>query len=74
MKQKILELKKKTSLYEIALDIGISEATLYNYVNDYKKISEKSVDKIRKYFRKREEKNENTTNYEQNTFFRESRK
>ena len=64
MKQKILELKKKTSLYDIALDIGISEATLYNYVNDYKKISEKSVDKIRKYFRKREEKNENTSNYE----------
>ena len=64
MKQKILELKKKTSLYDIALDMGISEATLYNYVNDYKKISEKSVDKIRKYFRKREEKNENTSNYE----------
>lgn len=64
MKGEILKLKKKESLYEIALDIGISEATLYNYVNDYKKISEKSIDKIREYFRKREEKNENTTYYE----------
>jgi plasmid maintenance system antidote protein VapI len=63
MKGEILKLKKKESLYEIALDIGISEATLYNYVNDYKKISEKSIDKIREYFRKREEKNENTTYY-----------
>ena len=63
MKQKILELKKKTSLYDMALDMGISEATLYNYVNDYKKISEKSVERIKEYFRKREEKNENITYY-----------
>ena len=62
MKQKILELKKKISLYEIALDIGISEATLYNYVTNYKKVSEKSAEKIREYFRRREE-NENITYY-----------
>ena len=49
MKVDILNLKKKMSLYEIALDIGISEATLYNYVNDYKKISKKSVEKIKEY-------------------------
>ena len=52
MKQKILTLKEKLSLYEIALDMGISEATLYNYVNDYKKISEKSIEKIRRYFKR----------------------
>ena len=61
MKSKILSLKEKTSLYEVALDIGISESTLYNYINDYKKISKKSKDKIRMYFKRREE-NENYTN------------
>ena len=39
------------SLYEIALDIGISESTLYNYINDYKKVSKKSENKIKEYFR-----------------------
>lgn len=61
MKQKILKLKKRLSLYDIALDIGISESTLYNYVNEYKQISKKSEEKIEKYFRRREE-NENITN------------
>ena len=61
MKSKILSLKEKISLYEVALDIGISESTLYNYVNDYKKISKKSRDKIRMYFKRREE-NENHIN------------
>ena len=61
MKQKILKLKKRLSLYDIALDIGISESTLYNYVNEYKQISKKSEEKIKKYFRRREE-NENITN------------
>lgn len=61
MKSKILSLKEKTSLYEVALDIGISESTLYSYINDYKKISKKSRDKIRMYFKRREE-NANCTN------------
>jgi transcriptional regulator with XRE-family HTH domain len=61
VKQKILKLKKRLSLYDIALDIGISESTLYNYVNEYKQISKKSEEKIEKYFRRREE-NENITN------------
>jgi transcriptional regulator with XRE-family HTH domain len=61
VKQKILKLKKRLSLYDIALDIGISESTLYNYVNEYKQISKKSEEKIEKYFRSREE-NENITN------------
>ena len=39
MKSKILKLKEKMSLYEVAVDMGISESTLYNYLNDYKKVS-----------------------------------
>lgn len=62
MKQKILSLKEKISLYEIALDMGVSESTLYNYVNDYKKISKKSRDKIRMYFEKERVTNESNTN------------
>lgn len=61
MKLKILSLKERMSLYEIALDMGISESTLYNYVNDYKKVSKKSVDKIRMYFKEKERVNENYT-------------
>lgn len=61
MKLKILSLKERMSLYEIALDMGISESTLYNYVNDYRKVSKKSVDKIRMYFKEKERVNENYT-------------
>lgn len=49
MREKILELKKKYSLYEIALDIGISESSLYNYVNKYKNVSRKIVNKIERF-------------------------
>jgi hypothetical protein len=69
MKEKILKLKEKESLYEIALEIGLSEATLYNYLTDYKKISEKSIGKIERYFKRREN-NENTTYNKQNTIFK----
>lgn len=62
MKEKILKLKEKKSLYEIALDMDISESTLYNYINDYKKISRKSIDRISNYFKKKErEEYENST-------------
>ena len=37
LKEKLLKLKKEKSLYEVALDSGISESSLYNYLNDYKK-------------------------------------
>ena len=67
MKLKILSLKERMTLYEIALDMGISESNLYNYVNDYKKISKKSRDKIRMYFKRREE-NENYTNQTNRNF------
>ena len=62
MKQKILKLKEKESLYEIALEVGLSETTLYNYLTDYKKISEKSIRKIERYFKRREN-DENIANY-----------
>ena len=60
MKKKILKLKKKISLYEISLDMGISESSLYNYLNDYKTVSSKIKDKITRYFKERE--NASTTN------------
>jgi DNA-binding LacI/PurR family transcriptional regulator len=72
MKSKILSLKEKISLYEVALDIGVSESTLYNYVNDYKKISKKSRDKIRMYFKRREE-NENYANQTNRNFIQDSK-
>ena len=53
MKRKILNLKNRMSLYEIALDIGISESSLYSYVNDYRKVSPRIVAKIREYLRMR---------------------
>ena len=53
-------MKKDRSLFEIALDIGISESSLYNYVSDYKNISNKTLNKIKDYFRRREY--ENITN------------
>lgn len=71
MKSRILNLKKNKSLYDIALDIGISESTLYNYVNDYKNISKKSKEKIRVYFERREE-NENYTNQTNRDFIQSS--
>ena len=63
MKNKILKLREKMSLYEIAIEIGISETTLYSYINDYKKVSRKSIGKIERYFKRREN-NENITCYE----------
>ena len=68
MKLKILSLKERMNLYEIALDMGISESTLYNYVNDYKKVSKKSVDKIRMYFKEKERVNEDYTDQTRRDF------
>ena len=73
MKSKVLSLKERMSLYEIALDMGISESTLYNYINDYKKISKKSIDKIRMYFKEKERVNENYTNQTNRDFIQGSK-
>ena len=54
MIQKILELKKEKSLYEIALDIEVSESSLYNYINNYRKLGKKTLEKIRAYFERRD--------------------
>jgi DNA-binding CsgD family transcriptional regulator len=53
MIQKILELKKEKSLYEIALDMEVSESSLYNYINNYRKLGKKTLEKIRAYFERR---------------------
>ena len=39
-------------MYEIALDMGISEYSLYCYVNNYAKVSQKRKDKIQNYLKK----------------------
>ena len=49
MKHEIMNLKRERSLYDIALDIGISEASLYCYLNNYRKIGDKVLIKIREY-------------------------
>ena len=52
MKHKLLELKSTKSLFEISLDIGVSESSLYNYLNDYKEISKPIREKIESYLEK----------------------
>lgn len=47
--QALLKLKKTKSLYDIALDIGISESSLYNYVNKYKPVGKSITEKIERY-------------------------
>lgn len=61
MKSRILRLKQKKSLYSIALDIGISEYSLYCYVNNYNKVGVKTINKIREYL-KGGKRNENKSN------------
>ena len=51
MKEKILKLKSKKSLYEVAIDIGVSEASLYCYLNNYKKVGKKVLSKLEDYFK-----------------------
>ena len=50
---KIKKLKESKSLYEIALDIGISEYSLYCYFNRYNKVGSRVKNKIEKYFKER---------------------
>ena len=69
MRNKILKLKEKMSLYDMALDIGISESSLYNYLNSYRNVSTKTENKIREYFKK-ERVNENTTRKKYSNFYK----
>lgn len=43
---------KKKSLYDISLDMGISEYSLYCYINNYNKVSDKRKNLIEKYLKK----------------------
>ena len=45
----VLTYKKNTSLYDIALDIGISESSLYKFMKD-NKLSDKTLNKINNWF------------------------
>lgn len=49
IKQLVLTYKKNTSLYDIALDIGISESSLYKFMNG-DKLSDKTLNKINNWF------------------------
>ena len=51
MKEKILKLKSQKSLYEVALDIGVSEASLYCYLSNYKKTGKKVLERLENYFK-----------------------
>ena len=47
-----LKLPQNKSMYELALDMGISEYSLYCYVNNYNKVSEKRKKLIENYLKK----------------------
>ena len=49
---KILKMKESKRLYEIALDMGVSEYPLYCLINNYKKVGERTVRKIENYLEK----------------------
>jgi len=49
---KMQKLLKKKSTYDIALDMGISEYSLYCYVNNYDKVSAKRRKLIENYLEK----------------------
>ena len=49
IKQLVLTYKKNTSLYDIALDIGISESSLYKFMKG-NKLSDKTLNKINNWF------------------------
>lgn len=40
------------NLFEIAMEIGISESTLYSYLNNYRPVSDNMKQKIENYFEK----------------------
>ena len=51
MKSNIEKLKKTKNMLMIALDMGISESSLYNYINNYKPVSKKMKNKIEDYLK-----------------------
>ena len=60
MRQKLLKLKETDNLYNMSLDIGISESSLYNYMTERRKVSTSILEKIKKYLEEKEI--ENITN------------
>lgn len=52
----ISKLLQTQSMYDLALDIGISQYSLYCYVNDFAKVSQRMKDKIQAYINKKVDK------------------
>jgi hypothetical protein len=52
----ISKLLQTQSMYDLALDIGISQYSLYCYVNDFAKVSQRMKDKIQTYINKKVDK------------------
>lgn len=53
MKASISKLLKTQSMYDLALDMGISEYSLYCYVNNYDKISQRRKQLIENYIQQK---------------------
>lgn len=49
LKEAIMKAKDKTNLYDVALDIGCSESSLYKYLNEGK-IGKKVYNKIKNWY------------------------
>ena len=53
MKASISKLLETQSMYDLALDMGISEYSLYCYVNNYDKISQRRKQLIENYIQQK---------------------
>lgn len=51
MKNKLHELLQTQSMYDLALDIGISQYSLYCYINNYKPVGQKVLKKIQEFLK-----------------------
>lgn len=52
----ISKLLQTQSMYDLALDIGISQYSLYCYINGFAKVSQRMKDKIQTYINKKVDK------------------
>ena len=43
--------KNNVTLFDLALDIGVSESTLYNIKNNYHNVSQNMLNKVEKFFK-----------------------
>ena len=43
--------KNNVTLFDLALDVGVSESTLYNIKNSYHNVSQNMLNKVEKFFK-----------------------